>query len=230
MTRICNTKLGTISGVGTTPDVGQGDVLMHLFMFRHAVRAAISIVILAALTVVVAPTVRAATPTGPFTVDLTSRESVRRFFYDVHEASEGIPINWTGNIAGCDPGTVSPDFLDATRTRINYFRAMAGVPSDVVFTAANNTEAQATALIMSARNGTKPQLSHDPPPDWKCWTQLGRDGAARSNLQVGSTGPAAIDASGARQRPGRAPAHDAQPAELLHGVGLGAVHRHRERR
>ena len=60
-------------------------------------------------------------------------------------------------------------------------------------TTQNNTEAQATALIMSARNGVDPQLDHVPPPDWKCWTQLGHDGAARSNLAVGNTGPAAID-------------------------------------
>ena len=89
---------------------------------------------LIALLGVMAPA-GATTPEGPFAVDLTNREAVRRFYYTVHEASEGVPAGWTGNVARCDPGTVSADFLDATRTRINYFRAMAGVPSDVVFTA-----------------------------------------------------------------------------------------------
>lgn len=132
----------------------------------------------------------AATPLGPFEVDLSDREAARQFFYSVYLASENIPIGWTGDIASCDPGTVSADYLDATLTRINYFRAMAGVPSDVTFTAENNAKAQATALIMSAQRA----LSHDPPMDWRCWTQLGRDGAATSNLSQGNAGPDAIDA------------------------------------
>lgn len=136
------------------------------------------------------PAATASTPVGPFTMDPTNREDVRRLFYAVHQASEGVPIGWTGSIAGCDPGTVSADYLAATLTRINYFRAMAGVPSDVTFTPANNAEAQAAALIMSSQRA----LSHDPPPSWTCWTQLGRDGAARSNLTLGNTGPSAIDA------------------------------------
>ena len=120
---------------------------------------------------------------------MSNRESVRQLFYSAHEAGNGIDPAWTGNIAGCNPGTVSQDFRDATLARINYFRAMAGVPSTISFTAANNTKAQAAALIMSAQN----DLSHAPPGDWACWSQAGFDGAAGSNLALGSTGPAAID-------------------------------------
>ena len=60
------------------------------------------------------------------------------------------------------------------------------------------------------------------PPDWKCWTQLGHDGAGASNLAVGNTGPPAIDQLMGRDGQsdtGRAPAHHPQPAEPLHGVG-----------
>lgn len=35
-------------------------------------------------------------------------------------------------------------------------------------------------------------LSHDPPSTWKCWTQVGHDGAASSNLYLGETGASAI--------------------------------------
>src|SRR5689334_18426419 len=78
--------------------------------------------------------VPAATPAGPFTVDMTNREDVRQFYFRVHDASNGVDPGWTGgSIDGCAPGTVSQDFLDATLTRINYFRAMAGVPSNVTF-------------------------------------------------------------------------------------------------
>jgi len=130
----------------------------------------------------------ATTPVGPFTIDLANREEARRSYYAVHEASEGVAVGWTGNVARCDPGSVSDDFLGATLTRINWFRAMAGVPSDVVLTAQNNATAQAAALMMSAQN----DLSHDPPPSWRCWTQQGADGAS-ANLTLGSTGPPAID-------------------------------------
>jgi uncharacterized protein YkwD len=127
--------------------------------------------------------------TGPFSVTMSNRESVRQLFYSAHEAGNGIDPAWTGSIASCDPGTVSQGFRDATLARINYFRAMAGVPSTISFTAANNTKAQAAALIMSAQN----DLSHEPPANWACWSQDGFDGAAGSNLALGSTGPAAID-------------------------------------
>jgi uncharacterized protein YkwD len=127
--------------------------------------------------------------TGPFTVTTSNRESVRQLFYSAHEAGNGVAPGWTGSIAGCNPGTVTQDFRDATLARINYFRAMAGVPSTIAFTAANNTKAQAAALIMSAQN----DLSHEPPNTWACWTQDGFDGAGASNLALGQTGPTAID-------------------------------------
>ena len=149
--------------------------------------------------------------TGPFTVTMSNRESVRQLFYSAHEAGNGVDPGWTGNIAGCNPGTVSQDFRDATLARINYFRAMAGVPSTISFTAANNTKAQAAALIMSAQN----DLSHAPPNTWACWTQAGFDGAAGSNLALGldrsrRDRPADVRRR-RRQHVHRPPAQHAQP-------------------
>jgi hypothetical protein len=146
------------------------------------------LVVAAACVAVWGPPAIAGT-TGPFTVTMSDRESVRGLFYAVHEAGDGIDSGWTGSISGCDPGTVSQAFRDATLARINYFRAMAGVPSTVVFTDTNNTRAQAAALIMSAQN----DLSHTPPTTWSCWSDAGRIGAGYSNLILGSTGPEAID-------------------------------------
>ena len=76
-------------------------------------------------------------------------------------------------------------------SRINYFRTMAGEP-DVTFTDALNTEAQAAALIQTANDS----LNHHPPSTGTgstCWTQLGADGSAASNLALGNAGPDAID-------------------------------------
>lgn len=146
----------------------------------------------AALVAVTLPAVAAgaATPPGPFTIDVNDREAVRRFYYSTYLASDGVAPGWTGDVASCTAGRVSDDFLEATRTRINWFRAMAGVPSDVVFTAENNAKAQQTALMMAAQG----QLSHAPPTSWACWTAAGAEGAAKSNLSLGNTGPAAISA------------------------------------
>lgn len=124
----------------------------------------------------------------PFNIDTASRETVRSFYNRVYQASEGVPIGWTGNLAACNPGTVSQAYQDATALRVNYYRAMAGLPSNITFTEAANLKAQAAALMMSANR----QLNHEPPTSWTCYSELGRDGAA-SNLNMGSTGPKSID-------------------------------------
>src|SRR4051812_1999154 len=66
----------------------------------------------------------AATPQGPFTVDMTNREDVRQFYYRVHDGANGVSPGWTGSIGSCNPGTLSSDYLAATLTRENYYRAM----------------------------------------------------------------------------------------------------------
>ncbi len=166
----------------------------------------------------------AAVPAGPFTIDVADREAVRRFYYSVHQASEGVAIGWTGSVAGCNPGTVSAEFREATRTRINYFRAMAGVTSDIPFTDANNTMAQATALTMSAQRA----LDHFPPANWACWTRLGADGAAVSNPRARQRRTGGDRCADARRLPGRPPALDAQPTDAVDGLGKRSPH-HRRR-
>ncbi len=155
---------------------------------RSAVLVAFALVVGTIAVATVAAPAGATTPVGPFVVDVTNREAVRRFYLEVHEASNGVEPGWTGNVAQCQAGTVSADYLEATLTRINWFRAMSGVRSDVVFTAENNAKAQAAALIQSAAGA----LSHDPPRTSRCWTQLGADGSS-ANLTLGNTGPPSID-------------------------------------
>ncbi len=146
--------------------------------------ASLALGAIAAGTHLVAPQASA----QPFNIDPNNRESIRSFYNRVYQASEGVPIGWTGNLAACNPGTVSPAYLDATLLRVNYFRAMSGLPSNITFTEANNAKAQAAALMMSANR----QLNHNPPATWTCYSQLGSDGAA-SNLNTGSSGPKSID-------------------------------------
>lgn len=126
--------------------------------------------------------------TNTLRVDTTSREQVRNFYNAVFKASENVPINSSANQVVCYPGTNSPAFIDATLVRINWYRAMAGVPADITFDATFCEKDQYAALMMSANNA----LSHYPPSYWACWTAAGAEAAQNSNLALGSTGPEAV--------------------------------------
>lgn len=128
--------------------------------------------------------------TGGFAVNIPkNREDARNFYNAVYAASEGVAMGWTGQLAGCKPGRVSADYLKAGLTRVNYFRAMAGVPATVTFLADYNAKAQQAALMMLANQS----LSHSPPPGWTCYTADGTTAAGSSNLAAGNAGAASID-------------------------------------
>lgn len=133
-------------------------------------------------------------PAGPrswksgLTVEPTSREAARVFYRTVYGASEGHPLEWTGNTDAGQAGTTSASFKDATALRINWFRAMAGVPADIVLDPIYNQKAQKAALIMSANN----QLSHYPDKSWTHWSEEGAEAASKSNLGLADNGPDAI--------------------------------------
>jgi uncharacterized protein YkwD len=133
------------------------------------------------------PLIRQGAAPAPW-IDPTDRQVSLDYFNQVYLASEGVPVEWTGNHASCDPGETAAAFREAVRLRINYFRAMAGVPATVQLSGEYTRKAQQAALMMSA-NGT---LSHSPPPTWLCYTAEGAQAAGSSNLYLGVYGPAAI--------------------------------------
>lgn len=124
-----------------------------------------------------------------FSVDITDREAVRRFHLAIYGASEGRAIDWTGDYGSCDSGTTSVEFQEAVIRRVNYYRALVGVPGDVVLDHAYHPSVQSTAYIMS-RNGI---IAHDLPDDAECYTAEGDAAAGESNLAIGANGPDAID-------------------------------------
>ncbi len=88
-------------------------------------------------------------------------------------------MGFTGNVAACDPGTTSAEYRQAELDIVNAFRRLAGVGpavEDPTFSA----QAQQAALIMAATG----DVSHTPPPDWNCWTSVGAQTAADSNLAL----------------------------------------------
>ena len=124
-----------------------------------------------------------------FTVDTQSRKAVTDFYHSDYEITAPPPMGFTGNVNACQPGDTSQAFKAQIARRINYFRAMAGVPAGITLSDASNHDAQAAALMMSA-NASQ---SHSPPPSWRCYTQAGADGAGNGNLFLGTYGWNAID-------------------------------------
>lgn len=93
---------------------------------------------------------------------------------------------WSGgSVAECRAGALNAEYRRALVKRVNYFRAMAGLPGDIAENEAANIEAQAAALLMDANSA----LSHNPPSTWKCYSEVAASGAANSNLCLGCARP-----------------------------------------
>lgn len=143
------------------------------------------------------PTPRALATTNGFEVNTDSREAVRLLYKTIFASSNEIAPDWTGNVATCDAGTTSGSYQEATLRRINWFRAMAGVPANITFDPTFNQKAQQAALMMSANR----QLSHTPTSNWLCYSTAGAEAAGKSNIGIGQSGPKAI-AEGYLRDPG----------------------------
>ncbi len=126
--------------------------------------------------------------TAGFSISPTSRETVRNWFLAVYNAAEQPVMGWEGDYGSCEAGTTTASFRALVLLRINYFRAMAGVPAAITLNDGYNEGAQQAALMMSVNTA----LDHEPPPTWSCYTQAGHDAAGRANLALGASGPEAI--------------------------------------
>lgn len=114
----------------------------------------------------------------------TEKEKAIKDYQDNFLGSAVTDVQWTGNTANCNAGSVPKAVHDKVSQRINYFRRMVGLNDNTTMDASKYKMYQEAALIMSANN----KLDHTPPKDWKCWTQLGYNGANSSNLSWGSPG------------------------------------------
>ncbi len=129
--------------------------------------------------------------TGGFIVNTHNREESSDFFkefYLVSASNPEVDINWSGDYRTCNEGTTDPGFREGVLRRINYFRAMAGVPADVVFNEEFNAKSQKAALMMSSND----DLSHDPPLTWSCFSDEGAEAAGNANLVLGQAGQEGI--------------------------------------
>lgn len=123
-----------------------------------------------------------------FQVNITNRAEVRAFFNAVYRASDEVPINTSAKVTNCIPGTNSQAFKNAIFWRINWFRAMVGVPANVSLNDSYSSNAQKAALMMSAQGA----WSHTPTNGWPCWTTGGSNAAYNANLAINTYGADAI--------------------------------------
>ena len=126
--------------------------------------------------------------TPMFVVDTSKRQSVADF-YHAEFVTDTIDLNWSGNLDTCDPGQTTPELKAAMLKRINFYRAMAGLPT-VVLSDTFSERAQTTALMMARNN----MLSHSPGTDWLCYTDVGATTAKRSNLYYSNSGKSLVHA------------------------------------
>ena len=102
----------------------------------------------------------------------------------------GVPMQWTGSVAGCLAGDVSSAYRSATHARVNVFRSLVGLPDVAMDSSIKSLKCQDAALIFSANNA----LSHTPPSNWACYTADGYEAASKSNIALGNAGPNAVNA------------------------------------
>ena len=125
-------------------------------------------------------------------IDTTDRTQVLSWYRLYYRPGVAVAPEWTGSIETGAPGTLGFPYRAATLQRINYYRAMSGLPGNVVFDDAANARCQQAALMMSAQHA----ISHQPSNRWKFYTPAAAETAAHANLDLdwhGDEGPGAID-------------------------------------
>ncbi len=119
---------------------------------------------------------------------LTARDSAILDYNTTYLPNEVSSPGWTGDVSSCNAGSAPQSTHDKVILRINYFRRLVGLNDNTTLDASLFQKYQEAALMMKANNA----LSHSPPNTWTCWTQLGADGAATSNLYLGIHSTAAV--------------------------------------
>ncbi|MBL0141450.1 MAG: VCBS repeat-containing protein [Betaproteobacteria bacterium] len=126
----------------------------------------------------------------------TASKVAVRDAYNAYYAPAMPAMGFTGSIAGCTPGTISTAFKEWSITRVNYFRAMSGLPGNITLDtdATRESEQQAAAVLFAANAN----LSHAPanPPFATCpgliTSPSGYNAASKSNIAWAS-GSSAFD-------------------------------------
>ena len=167
--------------------------------FRPVFSTLVAVAVLAALPL--ASTRAQQAPVPP--VNLANRNAVLALYRDYYLSSEGVAPGWTGSVGAGSPGAPAYAYQLATLRRINYFRAMSGLPGSVSLDPAASAKCQQAALMMAAEGN----VSHRPPSSWRFYTPAAAEASANSALALDTRndeGPGAIDRYIADDGPGNA--------------------------
>jgi len=100
---------------------------------------------------------------------------------DYKERYEGTAVSdplWTGATAGCNAGDISADARQKVATRVNYYRALVGLPDNITINSSQSQKCQEAALYMIANQ----TLTHFPSQSGNCFTQGAYDAASQGNV------------------------------------------------
>ena len=141
-----------------------------------------------------------------FAIDTTSRDEVVSAWHRYYLASQDFADKWSGTESsdGCFLTAPSAGYTEDIQRRVNYFRAMAGLPANIDFsekpifrqhddlfdpptgtTRSEAARAAAMAHVNQPFNLSNPSsftLTHDPSTAWPCFSSAAWNGARYSNL------------------------------------------------
>jgi len=111
---------------------------------------------------------------------LADREQSIKDYQDNYLGSALSNPDWTGSTNGCIAGSVSSESHTKVIQRINYYRKLVGLPSNITHNASQNSKCQEAALYM-AKNET---LTHTPSSNKPCYTAGCYDAANHGNIAI----------------------------------------------
>lgn len=121
---------------------------------------------------------------------LTARERVIQDYEENYLAGIASSKDWSGDEEQCKAGGLPPEIYIKTLQQINYYRRQVGLNDNITFDQQKNNKCQQAALMMMVND----ELNHNPPKDWKCYSEEGAQAAGKSNLGYGyRSARAAID-------------------------------------
>jgi hypothetical protein len=120
--------------------------------------------------------------------DRTPEGTCARWNADRADMGEG---SWSGNVASCTVGDISPEGRANALRLFNLYRWLADLPE--VTTSPDRDQMAQECALMQAANWREEGLSHEPPDTWLCYTELGAEGSSTSNIS-GGPGVSSVDA------------------------------------
>lgn len=116
--------------------------------------------------------------------DPSNRAEAQDAYFNIVKKADEVPLTWSGSIEKLDPGTINKEYREAVYRFLNWYRYLTYGAKHVsyVFEAPEMLPlVQAAALVQAANNK---YLTHTPPPDWKGYSDLARQGSYNSNLSA----------------------------------------------